>query len=305
VTIFAVGSLHGSPGATTLTMGLGAAWPQIESRQRLVVEADPDGGVLAARYQDLRADQTVADAIVAVRRQFDLSRLLRCTRSVDDLPVLPAPPSADQTHSALVAGADRLAAGLAVADSVDTLVDVGRLTARSPALPLAHRAVVTLLVARTRFEDVALLSARVVELRAAGVEPWLVCVGGRPYDPSRVAAAAELPLFAVVPMDARAATLLQVGGGNERRLRRSLLWRTLTDMASDLLGFVSPGLLDQPAVSDPSEQATPAAASPPDRVGSTAVASDMSPLGGALRVRSAGNATTSVSTPMDADRGAS
>jgi hypothetical protein len=303
VTIFAVGSIHGSPGATTLVVGLGQAWPTTDSRQRLVVEADPDGGVLAARYQDLRADRTMADAVVAVRRQFELGRLLQCTRSVHGLPVLPAPPSADQTHSALVAGGDRLAAGLAETDSIDALVDVGRLTARSPALPLAQRAAVTLVVARTRFEDVAALSARVVELRAVGVDPWLVSVGSRPYDPSRIADAAELPLFAVIPTDTRAATHLQMGGGTDRRIRRSLLWRTMTEVASHLFGLVAPPPIEAPLRSDNADHQPVPTASPLAALRSTTAGPDRSPHDSVPAPRPGGSATGS--TRIEADRGES
>ena len=47
MTLVAVGSVAGSPGATRFALGLAAAWPD-PSRQRVVVEADPDGGRLGA-----------------------------------------------------------------------------------------------------------------------------------------------------------------------------------------------------------------------------------------------------------------
>lgn len=184
MTIWAVGSLRGAPGATALAMGLGAAWPATTGRPRVVIEADPDGGVLAARFEELRADKTIADAAVALRRDLDVARLLEASRPVwGGLPVVPAHPSAEQTSSVLVNAGERLAVGLASAADLDAIVDVGRITARSAALPLARRAVATLLVSRTRFEDVASLSARTRELRSVGVDPCLVAVGSRPYDP--------------------------------------------------------------------------------------------------------------------------
>jgi hypothetical protein len=92
--------------------------------------------------------------------------------------------------------------------------------ARSPALPLARRAVATLLLSGTRFEDVAILAERVRELRAAGVEPLLVAVGDSVYDPEDVAREADLPLFAVLPHDPRSAG--DCGGRccGERSVRR-------------------------------------------------------------------------------------
>lgn len=258
MTIWAVGSVHGAPGATTLAMGLGAAWPATTGRARLVLEADPDGGVLAARFDGLRADRTIADAAVALRREFDLDRLLSVTRTVwDGLPVIPAHPSAEQTTAVLVHAAERVAVGLASAPEVDVIVDVGRLTARSPALPLAHRALVTLLVSRTGFEDVACLTARASELRSAGVDPALVAVGSRPYDPGDVAEEAGVPLLATLPYDPGSAAVLTGEGGADGRLRRSLLWRTIFDLASRLLQYAAPPVLGSaPVVSEPGSQAT-------------------------------------------------
>lgn len=241
MTIWAVGSLRGGSGATTLAMGLAAAWPPATGRSRVVVEADPAGGVLAARFEELRADRTIADAAVALRRDLDVERLLGTARSVwGGVPVIPSHPSAEQTTAVLVNAAERLAVGLAGALEVDAIVDVGRLTARSPAVPLARRAAAMLLVSRTRFEDVAGLATRVRELRAAGLEPLLVAVGDVVYDPDDVAREADLPLFAVLPHDARSAGALAGESSGDGRLRRSLLWRTICEAASRLLELAAP-----------------------------------------------------------------
>lgn len=241
MTIWAVGSLRGAPGATALAMGLGAAWPATTGRPRVVIEADPDGGVLAARFEELRADKTIADAAVALRRDLDVARLLGASRPVwGGLPVVPAHPSAEQTTSILANAGERLAVGLASAADLDAIVDVGRITARSDALPLARRAVATLLVSRTRFEDVAALSARTRELRSVGVDPYLVAVGSRPYDPEEVAAEAELPLLATLPYDPASAAVLTGEGAADGRLRRSLLWRTICELSSRLLQYAAP-----------------------------------------------------------------
>jgi hypothetical protein len=222
-------------------MGLAAAWPATTGRRCVVVEADPNGGVLAARFDELRADRTIADAAVALRREIDIERLLASARPVwGAVPVIPCHPSAEQTTAVLVNAAERLATGLAGTFDVDAIVDVGRLVARSPALPLARRAVATLLLSATRFEDVAILAARVRELRAAGVEPLLVAVGDAVYDPEDVAREADLPLFALLPHDPRSAASLAGGTQGDGRLRRSLLWRTICEAASSLLEMTAP-----------------------------------------------------------------
>ncbi len=49
MSIVAIGSLRGSPGATTMAVALASVWDRPRAGAPLVVEADPDGGVLAAR----------------------------------------------------------------------------------------------------------------------------------------------------------------------------------------------------------------------------------------------------------------
>jgi hypothetical protein len=239
MTMYAFGSTHGSPGVTTTVLGLAAAWHGATGRAVLVLEADPDGGVVAPRFDDLRADRTLADVAVEVRRQFELHAVLAATQTLwGGVPVVVAPPSAEQASSALTTAAERLASGLASADDVDVLVDLGRLTTRSPALPFARRAVVTVLLARPTFEGVASLTTRVGELRSRGCEVSLATIGDAPYEPHDVATAADAPLLAALPDDARAAATLAGAGGSERRLHRSLLWRTLADLATRLAAHV-------------------------------------------------------------------
>ena len=46
--LIAVGSVKGSPGATTFGLALAAQWP--DSGPRILAELDPSGGDLAARF---------------------------------------------------------------------------------------------------------------------------------------------------------------------------------------------------------------------------------------------------------------
>src|SRR5262249_61331290 len=45
--LIAVASVKGAPGVTTLALGLAALWPELGA---VLVECDPDGGDLAARF---------------------------------------------------------------------------------------------------------------------------------------------------------------------------------------------------------------------------------------------------------------
>jgi MinD-like ATPase involved in chromosome partitioning or flagellar assembly len=241
MSLVAIGSVHGSPGVTTTVLGMAAAWPSATGRDVLVVEADPDGGVLAARFDELSADKTLADVAVDIRRTFAVERVMESTRRLwGGVPVVVAPPSAERSQSALVTCAERLAVGLSGAQEIDALVDVGRMTVRSPCLPLVKHAGMALLVTRPTFEDVAITAPRVAELGAKGCEVGLVVVGDRPYPPTEVAAAVGADLVGVVPADARSAVLLAGGPGADRRLRRSLLWRSLHELAGMVSWSVNP-----------------------------------------------------------------
>lgn len=248
MTIFALASTHGSPGVTTTVTGLAAVWSSAAGRDAVVIEADADGGMLASRFDELRADRTLADVAVDVRRSFDVEAVLASAQHMwGGVPVVVAPPSSEQTHSALTACGDRLAAGLAASSDLDVLVDAGRLTVRSPALHLARRAVATLLVARPTFAAVAALSARIPELTAHGCNPELLLVGDQPYPPAETERALGIPVAGVLPDDPRMASLLAGGPGSDRRLRRSLLWRALCDLSSRLaLRVPEPSELAQP-----------------------------------------------------------
>lgn len=239
MTLFAFASSHGSPGVTATVAGLASVWTATTGRDVLLLEADPDGGVLACRFEDLRADRTLADVAVDVRRGFDVGAVLTSAQELwGAVPVVVAPPSAEQTHSALTAGGDRLAAGLAAAEGIDVLADLGRLTGRSPALHLARRAAATIFVARPTFEAAASLGARLPEVAGHGCDSELVLVGDQPYAPSDFQHALAVPLLGVLPHEPRVADAFAGGGASDRQLRRSLLWRSLCDLASRLVAHV-------------------------------------------------------------------
>ncbi len=249
--LVAVASIHGAPGTTALAVGLATAWTEVAGRAAVLVEADPDGGVLAARHEELRAHRTLADLVVAVRRGVDAAAVEALSQKLwDSVPVIPAPPSAEQVTAALTTGTDRLGTALGSLAGLDVVVDVGRLTKRSPATALARAADRTLLVVRPAFESVAAAATRVGELRSLGIEPALVCVGAEPYDPDDVAAAADAELLAVIPHDSRTAQVLAGGPGRDRRVRRSGLWRATTNLARVLADTAPAVTIDQMASPD-------------------------------------------------------
>lgn len=262
MTIWALTSLHGAPGVTTLGLALATAWPRVNHRPVLLVEADPTGGVLAARFDGhMRLDRSLASLAVALRHGWDHVAALECARELTPgVPVVVAPPAGEQVRSALAAGGDRLAAALASGD-VDVIVDAGRLGPDPATLDLLRRATVAVVVTRARLEDAALLRSRAGPLAAAGVEAGLVVSGHDPYEPGELAEAVRLPLLGTLPHDPGAVSLLGEGDGSPRRLRRSPWWRATVDLASRLADL-RPALPDLHAddPSPPVAQPRPAAA---------------------------------------------
>lgn len=227
-----LGSVHGSPGATTSACGLAAALAAADpSRRVLLVEADPDGGVLAARCAGLRADRTLVDLAADARRSLEPDDLARLTQQLwGQVGVVVGPPSGEESCSALRTGAERLASALRFGDGV-TVVDVGRLRPDSPAFPFVREADLVLVVCAPSFEQVAVAEPRAAGLARGGARLGVVCVGDGPYPPGEVAAALAAPLAATLPWDPRATARFAAGAASDRRLRASLWWRSLAALA--------------------------------------------------------------------------
>jgi cellulose biosynthesis protein BcsQ len=218
MTVIAIGSVKGAPGVTTTVMALAAVWPA--SRDVVVAEVDPDGGVLAAR-RELCVEPGLVTLATALRRGG--SALPTHTQALGaNVRVLVTPPSAEQTRAALNVAGERLWQAFdALTD--DLLVDCGRLTVTSPAIAAARRAATTLLMARPRLEDIALLRERVPALRREGVAPRLLLAGDGPYGHDEIATAVAAPVTAVLPADRRTAEALDTRSARGLSSRAPLL----------------------------------------------------------------------------------
>lgn len=231
--IIAVASRKASPGVTSLTAWLADFWSE-PGVTRLIVEADPSGGSLAARWSSAHGltwdpgllTLSTSRSVLAVDTLEPLTQ-----RLTGGVLVAAAPPAPDQVIGALTRWGDRGAAELAAAEGVRAFVDCGRLTAASPALTLARRAALTVLVCRPRLDEVNALVPAVAELTAAGCTLGLVCVGSEPYLPAEIANAAGLPLLGVLPVDLRAAAVFDRDGlDSGRPFRRSALAQTAAEL---------------------------------------------------------------------------
>jgi hypothetical protein len=226
-----LGATRSSPGVTTATLALGAVW-QRGGRHALVVEADPDGGVLAARY-GLGAHPNLTELAGRTRSG------LRPTDAWDHAQVLPgglgavvAHPSADQTHAALRTGAARIGDHLSRLEGTDVLVDAGRFNPSSPALELLVWASLIVVVVRPRLDEISALAHRLPALQELG-DVGLVLVGHRPYGASEVAVSLGVDVLGVLADDPKGAAAID-GTGRSRRFRSSALVRSARDVAGAL-----------------------------------------------------------------------
>ncbi|MEM9133651.1 MAG: hypothetical protein AAGE88_14970 [Actinomycetota bacterium] len=258
MTVVALTSTRSSPGVTSLAVALGLVW-QRQGREPLLVEADPAGGVLGLRF-DLAAEPSLASLAADLRRGYESERFTKNGVDVLGVRSLLAPVDPLTASRVLHRNGEALSAAVRAAGR-PTVIDLGRLDGYSPALALAAGADRVLVVGRPRVEDVQSLLFGCRLLRGHRIESSLVAVGARPYAPHEVAAHAGLPLAAVIPDDPELAAAFSGGRFSGRRLRRSLLWRSIQALADALLANALPPDHRFAADLAPSTRSTPSTAS--------------------------------------------
>ncbi len=234
--IVAFTSVHGAPGVTTQTLLNAAAWPAVLGADRVVLEADPDGGVLGARYE-LGVDPGVVSLVSASRRVEGPLAVHEHGRCVaPGLWVVPGPENAEQATAVWSASAETVAAGCAIDEHV-WLVDCGRLRAQAPHVAFLRHAAQIVVVSGCRREDLVPLPAAVDRLAAlssrgsAGV--GAIFVGRLDYRPHEMVDFLGADVLAVVAADDDALTLAASAAAGGRG-RRSLLWRSALETAAEL-----------------------------------------------------------------------
>jgi hypothetical protein len=200
VTLITLGSVAGSPGVTRLAIGLAASWPAPD-RRRVLLEADPDGGRLGADLGIGVEPGLMAVALASRTAGLTADEVLeRGAATVADWFVVPAPPSSEQAHSVLVHAASTLAQVLASdPDGPVWIVDAGRLSVRSPALPFAKEANHALLVTGGSFAALQLIPHRVDALRSAGCDVSVVVVEPTSWPVDEIADFVGADVAAVLP----------------------------------------------------------------------------------------------------------
>jgi hypothetical protein len=209
--LVALASIKSSPGVTTAALALGACWPA--GQRPLVVECDPAGGDVAARF-GLAAQPGLVSLAAAARRSRDRELVWRhAQRLPGGLDVVAGPVGAEQARAALDVLADAPIVWSSPGDAA-LIADCGRLDPRPPTLPVLRAADVTLLVVRNEIGELAHVAERaeqVAGLRARGPGDGrlgLLLVGERCYGRDEIADALGLPVAAVLPADPRGAAAL-------------------------------------------------------------------------------------------------
>lgn len=237
MSLFCLCSAHGAPGVTTTALALAGVWP--ENRQCLLVEADPSGGMVAARF-GLQDGPGLASLAAVARRGVHVDLVWRHTQSLPGgVPVLVAPPSAPQAQ-AVIGDFAAAMAGWSVGEQMDVIVDCGRLTGFAPMVDVMRNAAGTLLLSRPTADQLRPAVHQLRTLETQGVGGSLLLVGGAPYGPDEVSSAMDIAVAGTMAWDPRAALALTGEPTGGRGLRRSLLVRSAASLVDRLLADQAP-----------------------------------------------------------------
>jgi hypothetical protein len=226
VTLVVVGSARGAPGATTLALAI-TAWLE----DAVLVEADPDGGVLAIRHGLGREPGLVT--LAAGQPSAGETLLDHAQRLPGGLPVVVAPESAERaTHLWGTAG-PALVRMLSAVHDVPVVVDIGRLGPASPARALLPTASLVVVVARPTADQLLAATDRTRAVSGVNDQVAIALVGEGPYSASDVSGELGCEVLGAIATDARAAGAL-AGSGTIRHLARSALLRSARGLAEEI-----------------------------------------------------------------------
>ena len=236
------GSLKDAPGVTTLASYVAYQWPR--HRRVALVEADTDGGTIAARF-GLHPERPSLVSFAAGSRHgvSEAEFWSACQRLPGGPPVLVAPGGAATRGALEQVDFGELDRSLG---DTDLLVDAGRLRESEAPPRLYGPADFVVVAVRPRFESLAVLLDRAGGLSVE--RPLLaVVVGNGSYPVGEIDAALRQTtgdrawVLAAVAGDSRGAAALAGDGGRERALRRSLLARTVRPVTDLLAHLCSAG----------------------------------------------------------------
>ncbi|MFC5108996.1 MinD/ParA family ATP-binding protein [Kibdelosporangium philippinense] len=241
-------SLKGSPGVTTMVTAIAARWPVQETP--IMVEADPAGGDLAARFR-LKESPGLLSLAAAARRGSGPALLRQHSQQLPGgLDVVVGPVGAEQAHKALSVLTSAGAAALRQAadhPGVAVLVDCGRADPDSSAMPIIRAADAMILVARPQDDALAHVAVKLHVVRQWSRKPCFVLVGdGHPT--TEVSRVLGIPVLGRVPRDDKGAHVLSGRNRSRHTPMRSALGHAASRIAQVVYTFghhPSTGVLPQ------------------------------------------------------------
>jgi MinD-like ATPase involved in chromosome partitioning or flagellar assembly len=249
--LVAIASAKGAPGVSVTAAALAAMWP----RRCVLADLDPLGSDVALRYRDshhqpLDTETGVLSLAVAVRRG-ELSsveeHLQTTSTGMEALVGFSSPGQVTGVGAVW----PHIASSLRSLPDADVIADCGRVAPGAPTLPVIERADVLVMVTRSTLEEVAHLRERLVGLRETlrlghldGTPVGVVVVTDprdtqSAGDTERLLQSSGVPVVSLgaVADDSRAAEVVRTG--SDRSIRRSLLLRSIHDVAGRLDGLLT------------------------------------------------------------------
>jgi hypothetical protein len=217
--IVAIVSLRGAPGVSTTSIMVASTFAD-----GLVVEADLDGGILAARYglgrepglTTLAADPHAGGGWRAH------------AQDAGGVPVLVGPDAPAAAMSLWHTAGERLTETLLAANGT-AVVDAGRMRRPGPLMAIADLCVV---MVRPIAEELVTLTHALPGLLSVVHGPvGVVLAGAGPYRPDDIECALDIDVVGVLPEDPGTVDALQRGFASGARIGRSRLGRAIAGLA--------------------------------------------------------------------------
>jgi len=210
MTLIAVASFSGSPGASTAALGIAACWPA--GADPLLVEADPSGGDLQAWFGLPDTPGMVGLAAAARRGSSPGLLASHAAHLPGGLQAVPGPAGASQAHAAAtqLAGTGYEPVTAASAAGQVIIADCGRLAAGTPVTALLDAADLLLLVTAGDTAALARIHARPGTVADRARQTQLL-LSGRPggYRPAEIRDTLGLDVAGRLPWDPAGAGLLR------------------------------------------------------------------------------------------------
>lgn len=225
--VVAVTQLRGGPGGTTFALGLAAA--AAEHGSSWLVEADPAGGVLVGRCEQLRGDRSLVDLAFPgpYAAGGGLELATAAAQPLGHTNVVIAPEAPAQAYECVARPRHRWPAQLRALPG-RVVVDCGRLFPGSPALDLLRLADVVVVVTSPEGGDVYRFVQWASEGQRVVESPLLVTSGPGRFPPKALAREVGDAYLGALPAAPREVDLLLRGASTtHRQLYRSELVRSL------------------------------------------------------------------------------